>query len=41
MIYVNRPANVVAAKLSWPTPQDAERLLWTIKAFDAVARTIR
>ncbi|MGN7860705.1 serine hydrolase domain-containing protein [Microbacterium sp. 22303] len=41
MIYVNRAANVVAAKLSsWPTPQDAERLLWTIKAFDAVARTI-
>ncbi|MBS1696832.1 MAG: serine hydrolase [Actinobacteria bacterium] len=41
MVYVNRPANVVAAKLSsWPTPQDAERLLWTIKAFDAVARTI-
>ncbi|MGN8025234.1 serine hydrolase domain-containing protein [Microbacterium sp. 22242] len=41
MIYVNRAANVVAAKLSsWPTPQDAERLLWTIRAFDAVARAI-
>ncbi|WP_295033509.1 serine hydrolase [uncultured Microbacterium sp.] len=41
MVYVNRAANVVAAKLSsWPTPQDGERLLWTIRAFDAVARTI-
>ncbi|MDR2322072.1 MAG: beta-lactamase family protein [Microbacterium sp.] len=41
MVYVNRAAGVVAAKLSsWPTPQDAERLLWTVKAFDAVARTI-
>jgi CubicO group peptidase (beta-lactamase class C family) len=41
MVYINRAANVVAAKLSsWPTPQDGERLLWTIRAFDAVARTI-
>ncbi|WP_439902355.1 serine hydrolase domain-containing protein [Microbacterium azadirachtae] len=41
MVYVNRAAGVVAAKLSsWPTPQDGERLLWTIRAFDAVARTI-
>ena len=41
MVYVNRAANVVAAKLSnWPASQDAERLLWTVKAFDAVARAI-
>ena len=41
MIYVNRPAMVVAAKVSsWPTPQDAEKLLWTVKAFDAVARAV-
>lgn len=41
MVYVNRAAGVVAAKLSsWPTPQDGERLLWSIRAFDAVARTI-
>ena len=41
MIYVNRPAMVVAAKVSsWPTPQDAEKLLWTVKAFDAIARAV-
>ena len=41
MVYINRPAMVVAAKLStWPTPQDAEKLLWTVRAFDAVARAI-
>lgn len=41
MIYVNRPARVVAAKLStWPTPQDGEKLLWTVRAFDAVARAV-
>lgn len=38
MIYVNVPARVVAAKLSsWPTPQDGERLLSTLHAFDAAA----
>lgn len=38
MVYVNRAAGVVAAKLStWPTPQDGEKLLWTIRAFDAAA----
>ncbi|MFT4135416.1 serine hydrolase domain-containing protein [Microbacterium sp.] len=38
MIYVNRPARVVAAKLStWPTPQDGDKLLTTVAAFDAAA----
>ena len=38
MVYVNVPARVVAAKLStWPTPQDGERLLSTLLAFDAAA----
>lgn len=42
MIYINRPARVVAAKLSsWPTPQNAEKLLWTLRAFDAAARSVR
>jgi len=38
MIYVNRAANLVAAKLSsWPLPQDANKLFPTIAAFDAIA----
>ncbi|GAB5895111.1 serine hydrolase [Mycolicibacterium mageritense] len=38
MIYVNRSANVVAAKLSsWPYPQDAAKLFPTIAAFDEIA----
>jgi CubicO group peptidase (beta-lactamase class C family) len=38
MIYINRAAGVVAAKLStWPTPQHGEKLLSTIAAFDAAA----
>ena len=38
MIYVNRSAGVVAAKVSsWATPQDPAKLLGTIAAFDAVA----
>jgi CubicO group peptidase (beta-lactamase class C family) len=41
MIYVNRAAGVVAAKLSsWPTPQDANKLLATIAAFDAVSTAL-
>jgi CubicO group peptidase (beta-lactamase class C family) len=41
MIYVNRTAGVVAAKLSsWPTPQDPAKLLGTIAAFDAVAASL-
>jgi CubicO group peptidase (beta-lactamase class C family) len=42
MIYVNRPARVVAAKLSsWPMPQDAWKLFSTIRAFDVVAAHLR
>ena len=38
MIYINRAANMVAAKLSsWPYPQDATKLFPTIAAFDEVA----
>ncbi len=38
MIYVNRAARVVAAKLSsWPEPQHAWKLFSTLRAFDAVA----
>ncbi|MDL9978288.1 serine hydrolase domain-containing protein [Microbacterium sp. ASV49] len=38
MIYINRAAGVVAAKLStWTTPQDGMKLLSTIAAFDAAA----
>ena len=38
MIYVNRAANLVAAKLSsWPLPQDPTKLFSTIAAFDEIA----
>lgn len=38
MIYVNRAAEMVAAKLSsWPLPQDAGKLFPTIVAFDEIA----
>ena len=41
MIYVNRAANLVAAKLSsWPQPQDATKLFPTIAAFDEIAATL-
>ncbi|MCV7225798.1 serine hydrolase domain-containing protein [Mycolicibacterium komossense] len=41
MIYVNRSANMVAAKLSsWPYPQDDAKLFPTIAAFDDVAAAI-
>jgi hypothetical protein len=41
MIYVNRPAQVVAAKVSsWPAPQDARMLFSTIAAFDAVSAAV-
>jgi CubicO group peptidase (beta-lactamase class C family) len=41
MIYVNRSANVVAAKLSsWPLPQDATKLFPTIAAFDEIAASL-
>ncbi len=38
MIYINRPAQLVAVKLSsWPLPQDAWKYFATMRAFDAVA----
>ena len=38
MIYVDRAAGLVAAKLSsWPLPQDATKLFPTITAFDEIA----
>ena len=41
MIYVNRRAGVVAAKLSsWPTPQDAWKLFSTVAAFDAISADV-
>ena len=42
LIYINRPARMVAAKLSaWPTPQDAWKLFSTLHAFDVVAGQLR
>lgn len=41
MIYINRRANMVAAKLSsWPLPQNARMLFPTIQAFDAIAEAV-
>ena len=41
MIYVNRAADMVAAKLSsWPLPQDATKLFPTIAAFDEIAANL-
>jgi len=41
MIYVNRAADLVAAKLSsWPLPQDANKLFSTIAAFDEIAANL-
>jgi CubicO group peptidase (beta-lactamase class C family) len=41
MIYINRRAEVVAAKLSsWPTPQDARMLFATVDAFDSAANAL-
>lgn len=41
MIYVNRAADLVVAKLStWPLPEDNTKLFPTIAAFDAVAREL-
>ncbi|UBH04969.1 hydrolase [Leucobacter sp. Psy1] len=38
MIYMNRATGVVGVKLSsWPTPQDAEKLFWTVRAFEAAS----
>lgn len=42
MIYINRPARVVATKLSsWPVPQDAWMLLTTLTAFDTIAAAVQ
>ena len=41
MNYMNRAANIVAAKLSsWPLPQDATKLFSTIAAFDEIAANL-
>ncbi len=41
MVYINRPAQVVAVKLSsWPLPQDPARLFPTLRAFDAIAAAL-
>lgn len=41
MVYINRPAEVVAVKLSsWPMPQDPARLFPTLHAFDAIAAAL-
>lgn len=38
MVYVDRPAGVVAAKLSsWPEPQHPWKLFSTLAAFDAIS----
>ena len=38
MIYMNRVTGVVGVKLSsWPLPQDAEKLFWTLRAFEAAS----
>lgn len=38
MIYMNRITGVVGVKVSsWPTPQDAEKLFWTLRAFDTAS----
>ncbi len=38
MIYINRPADLVAVKLSsWPLPQDAWKYFATMRAFDTIA----
>ncbi|MBK0422690.1 serine hydrolase [Leucobacter sp. CSA2] len=38
MIYMNRVTGVVGVKLSsWPTPQNAEKLFWTVRAFETIS----
>ena len=38
MIYMNRATGVVGVKVSsWPTPQAAEKLFWTLRAFDTAS----
>lgn len=41
MIYVNRPAEVVAVKLSsWPVPEDPAKLFATLRAFDTICAAL-
>lgn len=41
MVYINRPAQVVAVKFSsWPLPQDADKLFGTLRAFDAISAVL-
>ena len=41
MVYINRPAEVVAVKMSsWPVPQDPARIFPTLRAFDAIAAAL-
>lgn len=38
MIYMNRATGVVGVKVSsWPTPQNAEKLFWTVRAFETAS----
>jgi CubicO group peptidase (beta-lactamase class C family) len=42
MIFISRPAQLVAAKVSsWPLPQDAWKLFATIRAFRAIAARLQ
>lgn len=41
MVYINRPAQMVAVKLSsWPLPQDPIKLYATLGAFDSIAASL-
>ena len=41
MVYINRPAEVVAVKLSsWPLPQNPAKLFPTLRAFDAISAAL-
>lgn len=41
LVYINRPAEVVAVKLSsWPLPQEPAKLFATLGAFDAIAAAL-
>lgn len=41
MIYMNRATGVVGVKVSsWPTPQDAEKLFWALRAFETASHAL-
>lgn len=41
MIYINRATGVIGVKVSsWPTPQDPEKLFWTVRAFETASRAL-